>query len=61
MKTLEANGQGEHLSKENTKENKMQIWELKIIKAKIKIKKSVKGLTRKMEETEERISEIEDT
>ena len=39
----------------------MQIWELKIIKAKIKIKKSVKGLTRKMEETEERISEIEDT
>ena len=30
----------------------MQIWELKIIKAKIKIKKSVKGLTRKMEETE---------
>ena len=29
----------------------MHIWELKIVKAKIKIWKSVKGLTRKMEET----------
>jgi len=39
MKTLETNEKAEHLTKEkeNTKKNKMNIWELKIIKAKIKI------------------------
>ena len=61
MKTLETNEKMESLRKEigNTKKNKMQILELKITKAKIKIKKSMNGLSRRMEGTEERISELE--
>lgn len=63
MKTLETNEKIESLRKEigNTKKSKMQILELKITKAKIKIKKSVNGLNRRMEGTEERISELKGT